>query len=169
MSLIIENVCIAASTNNINVVADTNNASTVVSTNNTNKINTKTTNTDSITETPISANNDKNKHMHSKQIQNKCMQGLTILKEKGECISYKNLRVIYVLKSNIDLYNSALVREEDDNNMGLTMLIVDNEDKVYYDEQVIKLPKNKCFRMIGTYRYHSGGGYYKTVPVVVID
>lgn len=158
-----------------NTVVDTK--STVVDTKNTivdtNEINTETVNTNIITATPINTsnnkNNESNKHIHSKRIQDKCMKGLTIFKETGECISHKNLTVLYVLESNIDLYNSALVHEEDTSNTGLTMLIVDNADRSYYDGQIIKLPQNKCFRIIGTYRYPGGRGHFKTVPVVVID
>ena len=42
------------------------------------------------------------------------------------------------------------------------------EDGTYYDDQVISLPKGKCFRQIGTYRYMTRQDVEKTVPVLGI-
>ena len=46
-----------------------------------------------------------------------------------------------------------LTYEEDKYTIVLTILRINTDNKVYYDEQLIKLPKNACFRAIGTYRY----------------
>ena len=91
-------------------------------------------------------------------------EGLTIFDKAGDCISRKSVTIFQVLEPNL-----ALAYEEDKYTIGLTMLLTNTENKVYYDEQHIKLPKNTCFRAIGTYRYRNKQGDYKTVPVVIID
>ena len=36
----------------------------------------------------------------------------------------------------------------------------------YYDAQIIEVPAKKVVRQVGTYRYTSGAGLDKTVPVI---
>lgn len=43
-----------------------------------------------------------------------------------------------------------------------------DEDKSFYDEQKIIIPKNKCLKQIGTYRYEILNTVTKTVPIVNI-
>lgn len=47
---------------------------------------------------------------------------------------------------------------------GLELLIINYDDKHYYDKQQIKISKGKCVRQVGIYK-----DYYKTVPAVVIE
>lgn len=92
------------------------------------------------------------------------MPGLTLFEEKGECVSNNNLEVLQVLEPNF-----ALVYERGAFFGGLTMLITNDKNKVYYDGQVINLSKGTCWRSIGIYQYKSKGGDDKTVPVVVME
>ena len=46
----------------------------------------------------------------------------------------------------------------------LEILIINYEDKHFYDKQQIKIPKGKCLKQIGIYK-----NSYKTVPAVVIE
>ncbi len=51
---------------------------------------------------------------------------------------------------------------------GTVVMFLANDDESFYDDQVISLPKGKCFRQIGTYRYNTRQNIEKTVPVLGI-
>ena len=36
----------------------------------------------------------------------------------------------------------------------------------YYDDQIIKTTKTKCFKQVGIYKYNTRAGIEKTVPIV---
>ena len=42
------------------------------------------------------------------------------------------------------------------------------ENKLYYDNERINIPKGKCAKQVGVYNYKTKSGDYKTVPVVII-
>lgn len=89
--------------------------------------------------------------------------GLNMFEEPGEClISRSSLKIFQVLEP-----TAALAMIKDDFSSGV-YLLVNNEGKSYYDDQVIKLPTGKCFKQIGTYQYPTKDDRLKTVPVVQI-
>ena len=89
--------------------------------------------------------------------------GLNMFEEPGEClISRSSLKIFQVLEP-----MAALAMIKDDFSSG-AYLLVNNEGKSYYDDQVIKLPTGKCFKQIGTYQYPTKDDRLKTVPVVQI-
>lgn len=89
--------------------------------------------------------------------------GLNMFEEPGEClISRSSLKIFQVLEP-----TAALAIIKDDFSSG-AYLLVNNEGKTYYDDQVIKLPTGKCFKQIGTYQYPTKDDRLKTVPVVQI-
>lgn len=47
------------------------------------------------------------------------------------------------------------------------VLLYNEDENPYYDEQIINAPNGKCFRQIGIYRYSSRMGD-KTVPIVML-
>ena len=51
----------------------------------------------------------------------------------------------------------------------ILVLLINYDDKSYYDDQKIKIPSGKCARQIGTYRYTTKNEMVKTVPAVVIE
>ena len=90
--------------------------------------------------------------------------GLTIFPEKGECITKNKIEVFQVLKPNMALATTGKMYD------GIVVLLINYEDKAYYDEQKIQIPANKCARQIGTYQYTTKlHEFKKTVPVVVIE
>ncbi len=96
-------------------------------------------------------------------VSNGSMSGLTMFEQPGEClISKSSLKVFQVLETGV-----ALTMIKDDFSSAVYLLI-DNDGKTYYDDQVIKLPSGKCFKQIGTYRYYTKKDVLKTVPVVQI-
>lgn len=49
---------------------------------------------------------------------------------------------------------------------GITVLFLADENKSFYDEQKIKVPKGECAVQIGIYKYYDVTN--KTVPIVTI-
>jgi hypothetical protein len=92
------------------------------------------------------------------------LSGLTVFPKKGECIKTSGeIEVFQVLKPNM-----ALARTGDFPD-GIVVLLVNYDDKSYYDEQKIKIPADKCARQRGTYQYTTKDETIKTVPAVVIE
>jgi len=92
--------------------------------------------------------------------------GLTIFPEKGECITVKKeIEIFQVLEPNVALARTGGILED-----GIVILLINYDGQSYYDEQKIKIPKNKCARQIGTYQYTTRkDNFGKTVPAVVIE
>lgn len=92
--------------------------------------------------------------------------GLTLFSEKGECITTSGeIEVMQVLAPNAALAWTGGLFYSD----RILVLLINYEDKSYYDEQKIKIPSDKCARQIGTYRYTAKNEMVKTVPAVVIE
>lgn len=94
--------------------------------------------------------------------------GMTLFEEKGACISKKNFQIFQALGT------TGLAREKGTSSFsdmydGITVLFMNQEDKPYYDDQKIVIPKNKCARQVGIYHYETKAHDYKTVPVVIVD
>lgn len=89
--------------------------------------------------------------------------GLTLFSEKGECVTKKAIEVFQVLKPNMALAETGNYPDR------IMLLLINYDNKSYYDDQKIKIPANKCARQIGTYQYTTKIGMEKTVPAVVIE
>lgn len=61
-----------------------------------------------------------------------------------------------------------LISKKDCIAYGTVVLFPASDEVSYYDDQKITLPKGKCFKQIGTYRYMTKDGEEKTVPVIDI-
>lgn len=89
--------------------------------------------------------------------------GLNMFENPGDClISKSQLKVFQVLEP-----GAALTMIKDDYSSAV-YLLVNDEGKTYYDDQIVKLPTNTCFKQIGTYQYSTKDDRLKTVPVVQI-
>lgn len=97
---------------------------------------------------------------------NKKIAGKTLFDEPGECVSRKNFEVQRVLES-----GDAIALEISDQLSGLVItsdlevLIPAQKGSEFYDNQIIKTPKGKCARQIGTYTYQKYGDT-KVIPIV---
>jgi len=89
--------------------------------------------------------------------------GLTLLKQRGQCITKKNLKIFQTMRPDMAL---AEFGQFPNNTL---VLLVNKSGIVYYDSQRIVVPKNQCARQIGTYQYETKIGIAKTVPVVIIE
>ena len=51
---------------------------------------------------------------------------------------------------------------------GIGVLITNDENNSYYDDQQVTVPSGKCFRQVGVYKYTANSGMAKTIPIVKI-
>lgn len=95
--------------------------------------------------------------------------GKILFDEPGECVSRKNFEVQRVLES-----GDAIALEISDQLSGyvltsdLEVLIPTKEGREFYDNQIIKTPKGKCARQVGTYTYQKYGNT-KVIPIVSFE
>lgn len=93
--------------------------------------------------------------------------GVTLFDQPGEVIHENSLKVFQV----IDGGNTALTMGKDDYfdiYDGPVYLIVNDEGKYYYDDEIINVPKGKVVRQVGIYKYKTRNDTEKTVPIVKI-
>lgn len=89
--------------------------------------------------------------------------GVNIFDKPGECLAKGSVEIFQVIEP-----TAALATTKGDYGYnGILVLLVNDENKVYYDEQIVKA--TKCFRQIGTYQYETKGEFLKTVPVVIAE
>lgn len=95
--------------------------------------------------------------------ENSIDSGLTIFEQEGSCITSSSIKIFQTL----DEQDKALA--EFGSFPNLTMVLLTNdENQAYYDNLVIKIPKGKCAKQIGTYQYMTAQNIQRTVPVVKI-
>ena len=46
------------------------------------------------------------------------------------------------------------------------VMLLYNPEELYYDDQIITLPKGKVFKEIGRYQYETQNEFIKTVPII---
>lgn len=89
--------------------------------------------------------------------------GLVIFPEKGECFHTNKIKVFQVIKPDMALAHIGAAFS------GTLVLLVNENNKYYYDDEIVSVPKDKCARQIGTYQYETKNKTLKTVPVVNIE
>lgn len=93
--------------------------------------------------------------------------GITMLEHDGDCVSSNSFEVMEVLENGNALAVEKVPFYSDDVfSNGITVLFLADENKSFYDEQKIKVPKGECAVQIGIYKYYDGTN--KTVPIVTI-
>lgn len=92
--------------------------------------------------------------------------GITIFENEGESIGtesrYKVIQVVDGGALAIEIYDEIWMPTE------LAVLFLDESGNGFYDNQVITVPKGKCLRQLGLYRYINKDNMPKTIPVVAI-
>ena len=95
--------------------------------------------------------------------------GMTYFEKPGKCISKKDFKVFQVIGEGY-----ALAEERLEFSSGITLpgnllvLVTNDNGELYYDNQIIEVPKGKCMRQIGVYEYQTKSENWKTVPIVQI-
>ena len=90
------------------------------------------------------------------------ISGLSMLPEKGNCIISGSIEVFQALSKGVALTRPA-------GNYDKFVLLLDNNGKLFYDDEKVKIPTKKCAKQIGVYTYETKAGLQKTVPAVVIE
>ena len=90
------------------------------------------------------------------------LYGLRMLPEEGGCIISKNIRIFQVITDGIALATTPNNVYED------TILLLDDTGKLFYDNEIIKMPTKKCAKQVGVYSYKTMQGIQKTIPAVII-
>jgi len=93
---------------------------------------------------------------------------MTFFEKPGECLSINNFEVMQVVGEGCALayevkWNSILERYT---STDLLVLIINDNGEYYYDDQIIKVPRGKCMRQVGIYKYPTKMEIEKTVPIV---
>lgn len=102
----------------------------------------------------------------AKSVATKNVSGKTIFDKPGDCVSRKNFEVQKVLDS-----GDAIALEVIDNSSGyvftsdLEVLLLAHDGSDFYNNQIVRAPRGKCARQIGTYKY-SYAGSTKVIPII---
>ena len=90
----------------------------------------------------------------------------TYFETPGEIVEGTSFEVFQVIEP-----GAALVNAKSDMGslyLGAVYLIVNNEGKYYYDDEIINVPKGKVIRQVGIYKYPTKDNFEKTVPIIQI-
>ncbi|MCI7576456.1 MAG: hypothetical protein MSS82_06775 [Bacteroidales bacterium] len=93
------------------------------------------------------------------------LTGAKMFDEPGKVVNEKSFKVLQVIHD-----NAALVYGKDQygDYWGTLYLITNNNNRYYYDDEIIEVPKGKCVRQLGIYKYQTKSKDYKTVPIIGI-
>lgn len=94
--------------------------------------------------------------------------GITMFKQPGECLSVNRFEVMQTIGDNYALAHEQEKFYNNYINTDLLVLVTNDNGEFYYDNQVIEIPKGKCMRQVGVYKYQTKSDIWKTVPIVKI-
>lgn len=96
-------------------------------------------------------------------------EGMTYFEKPGKCISKKDFKVFQVIGEGYALAKERLEISNEITIPGNLLVLVTNDNgELYYDNQIIEVPKGKCMRQIGVYEYQTKSENWKTVPIVQV-
>ncbi len=111
-------------------------------------------------------------HSHSDEI-----EGLEMFHAPGDVVPGKRFVVFQVLgnfgalaraEEMVDYSDMTVGDTSDDFINDVIVFFPKKGNTSYYDEQVIKLPQEKCLKQIGVFKYETNSDILRTVPVVGI-
>lgn len=92
---------------------------------------------------------------------------ITMFDEPKDVVEDDNFKVFQVIAD-----DAALVTAQQDKNddlyLGKVYLVVNNDGKYYYDDEILKVKEGKVFRQVGIYRYPTRNEDVKTVPIIML-
>lgn len=94
--------------------------------------------------------------------------GVTMFEQPGDCLSVNRFEVMQTIGDN---YALAYEQEKFYNkyiDTDLLVLVTNDNGEFYYDNQIIEVPRGKCMRQVGVYKYQTKSDIWKTVPIVKI-
>ena len=93
--------------------------------------------------------------------------GLTLLENEEKNFNAKQFIIMQTLEPNMALAHAKTQLNAIYDPNEILVLLLGNESENYYDDQKINIPKGKCVKQVGTYKYEAKMGT-KTVPAVTI-
>lgn len=98
----------------------------------------------------------------------KRIRGMDFFEKPGDMVEAASVKVFQSLDDGIALANCKGDDPYDLDLYGEPIVMLYNEEGTpYYDNQIVKSPKGKCFRQVGIYRYSSRMGD-RIVPIVML-
>ena len=90
-----------------------------------------------------------------------------MFEKRGQAMTEGSFKIFQTLDDKHALA-SGVSNEEYGWYMGITVMIIGNENDHFYDEQIIKKTSGKKFYQVGTYKYQTKSEDFKTVPIVAL-
>lgn len=87
--------------------------------------------------------------------------------EPGEVTNFKGFKILQPLAKSYALAHT--LSDEQYNWYHGPVVLLHQEDKYFYDEEIIKTPEKSVERQIGVYRYETRQGIQKTVPIIEFE
>lgn len=84
----------------------------------------------------------------------------------GEVIESPSFEVFQVIDE-----SAALVRGKGDTYTiysGAVYVLTNDDGKLYYDDEIVKVPEGKVARQVGIFKYRTPTDFEKTVPIIKI-
>lgn len=95
--------------------------------------------------------------------------GTTWFEKPGDVIEVKAFKVFQVLGENAALVNGQTHEDLDlEIFTGAVYLLMNEDGKYYYDDEVVRVPDGKVARQVGIYQYQTKSDFGKTVPIIQI-
>ena len=93
--------------------------------------------------------------------------GISMFEKRGQAMTEVSFKIFQTLDDKHALA-SGVSNEEYGWYMGITVMIIGNENDHFYDDQIIKKTSGKKFYQVGTYKYQTKSEDFKTVPIVAL-
>ena len=93
--------------------------------------------------------------------------GISMFEKRGQAMTEGSFKIFQTLDDKHALA-SGVSNEEYGWYMGITVMIIGNENDHFYDDQIIKKTSGKKFYQVGTYKYQTKSEDFKTVPIVAL-
>ena len=93
--------------------------------------------------------------------------GISMFEKRGQAMTEGSFKIFQTLDDKHALA-SGVSNEEYGWYMGISVMIIGNENDHFYDDQIIKKTSGKKFYQVGTYKYQTKSEDFKTVPIVAL-
>lgn len=94
-------------------------------------------------------------------------KNISMFSTPGETLSLKSFEIMQVLPNGSALaHSSEKAKSQYTFYSDPIVMFLPVEGSSYYDDQIIEVPAKKVVRQVGTFKYMSGAGLNKTVPIV---
>lgn len=93
-------------------------------------------------------------------------EDVKLFDKPGEVIESPSFEVFQVIDESV-----ALVHGKGDSysfHTGAVYVLTNDEGKLYYDDEIVKVPEGKVARQVGIFKYRTPADFEKTVPIIKI-